>query len=196
MSIAQLFLDNALVRVLRGQTAPRELLLAMTGVGLGERLLVIGQSEPSLLAILATKVGLTGRACGVDRSPVQLEKARRWAEREGVLVELERLEGDHWPYEEDAFDIIAIRPRGEWAAEDALRPAIDAARRLLRDGGRCVVITDSAPSGLSRLAGRSPGPSPAALLKWFGEAGFRGTRLLAEREGLGFVEAIWRSGPP
>lgn len=195
MSISQLFQDNALVRILRGQTAPRALLLAMTGVGLGERLLVIGLSDPTLLAILATRVGLTGRACGLDPSPAALERARRHAEREGVLVELEQAPAGELPYEAGSFDVIAIRASETLATQAALGPAIATARRLLRDGGRCVVITDSAPTGLAKLKGRAPGPPPPLLLRLFTEAGYRGTRLLAEREGLAFVEAIWRSAP-
>ncbi|MBW8713960.1 MAG: NAD(P)-dependent alcohol dehydrogenase, partial [Acidobacteria bacterium] len=49
------------------RAAPTEpLAITMTGVKLGDRLLVIGAGDPRLIAALATKSGLTGRASVVD----------------------------------------------------------------------------------------------------------------------------------
>ena len=161
--------------------------------GLGERLLVLGLADAALLAILATKVGLTGRACGADPSEAAVEQARRRAIREGVLVELEQAGSGELPYDPASFDVIVIRARGDLAVEANLASAVAASRRLLRDGGRCVAIADAAPTGLERVWGHAAGPSASLLLRLFAEGGYRATRLLAERERLSFVEAVWRA---
>ena len=49
------------------KTEPSEpLIVAMTAVRMADRLLVIGCAEPKLIAQIALKPGLTGRACAVD----------------------------------------------------------------------------------------------------------------------------------
>jgi SAM-dependent methyltransferase len=192
MSISQLFAENALVRLFRADAGRAELVLSMVGVKLGDRLLVEGLSEPGLLATLGSKVGITGRACGVDVSPDAVRRAQQKAEREGVLAEVEVWNGQELPYERGAFDLVVVRAAGELLGDAALRTALDAAGHVLREGGRCLILAAGRPTGLRRLLDRAdggPGPGPhfATLL---GTLGFRGPRVLAEREGMIFVEAI------
>src|SRR5438094_175662 len=50
------------------KTAPADpLAVSMTGVKLGDRVLVIGAGDPALIAALGAKTGLTGTTCGVIR---------------------------------------------------------------------------------------------------------------------------------
>ena len=85
---------------------------------------------------------------------------------------------------------MVVRARGALAGEDALTEALAGARRVLRPGGRCLVIADGKASGLrGMLAKPGSGPSATRLVGLLG-AHYRGARVLAEREGLIFAEAV------
>jgi hypothetical protein len=88
---------------------------------------------------------------------------------------------------------VVVRARGELAREDALGEALGGARQVLRDGGRCLVLADTRPGG--RLAWRRKvqvAPPPSRILQLFEAQGYRAARVLAEREGLGFIESVCR----
>jgi SAM-dependent methyltransferase len=196
MPISKLLADNLFVRLVRGSAARAGLTVSMTGVKLGERLLVIGLSDDSLLAALGAKVGLTGRACGVDVSPDAVARARRRAEQEGVLVEVEQAPApfDRVPFE-DHFDLVVVRVGGSLTGEDTCTRVLVAASRVLRDGGRCEVLADAPGRGLLARSGSAPrAPSGQELVRLLTQAHYRGARVLVEREGLVFVEAAFRHG--
>src|SRR4051794_8376335 len=91
------------------KTTPSEpLAMTMTGVKLGDRLLVIGAGDPPLIAALATKSGLTGRACVVDADADRLSRAAAAIEREGALVEATCAAWSALPYDAASFDVVII----------------------------------------------------------------------------------------
>jgi hypothetical protein len=60
--------------------------------------------------------------------------------------------------------------------------------RALRSGGRVLVIEGGSPQGVLRR--RTPPPASSRLLDTLQTSGFGVTRLLAEREGYRFLEAL------
>jgi ubiquinone/menaquinone biosynthesis C-methylase UbiE len=169
------------------------LAISMCGLKLGHRLLVVGASDPDLVGRLAAKVGLTGRACMVDESAARTTAAAAAVEKQGALVESFTAPFGALPFEGDAFDVAVMRNT---------LPSLDAARReqamreimrVVRPGGRCIAMDDTPRGGLWGLLGgrtggdHSPGPLAVEALT---AAGFRGVRLLAEREGVAFVEGL------
>jgi ubiquinone/menaquinone biosynthesis C-methylase UbiE len=183
------------------KAAPAEpLAVSMAGVKLGDRLLVVGCGDPALVAQLALKTGLTGRACALDEDGARASRAARIVEREGALVETLTAPWTALPFENAAFDLVVIR--------DALahldphrRPAmLGEVLRLLRPGGRCVVVEGAGRAGLAALLQprtvnaeyASSGGAERAL----SAAGFRAVRSLAERDGLKFVEGVKGAGSP
>jgi hypothetical protein len=192
MAITRLLADNVFVRLLRGDTARDDLVVSMTGVKIGDRLIVMGLSEPRLLAALGSKVGLTGRACGVDSDETTAAAAGHHAEKSGVLVEVAAAPWNRLPHEAGEFDVTFIRAAGSLQDEVSLKQAVDAGRRLLRDGGRCVVLVTGAARGLRRLRAPAAGPPAGRVVELLREAGYRGARVLAERTGLAFAEAVSR----
>lgn len=170
------------------------LAVSMPGVKLGDRLLVLGCSDTPLIAALATKAGLTGRACILDESDHVRERAAANVEREGALVESFAAPLTALPFDAAAFDIVVIRNSLANVAPDRQPLAAAEVHRVLRPGGRCVVIDDGARGGLAGLmgGGRSRGSyaSDQGAPPLLSAAGFRGVRTLAEREGLIFVEGV------
>src|SRR5262249_32075046 len=65
------------------------LLVSMTSVKLGDRVAFIGCAHGPRMAAVAAKVGLSGRAVVVAPDETSAARARRGAERAGVLVEIE-----------------------------------------------------------------------------------------------------------
>lgn len=164
----------------------------MVGVKLGDRLLQIGCGDGGLLAALGSKVGLTGRACGVEPDANQAVRARATAEREGVLVEVVVAPYGMLPYDDESFDVIAVRD-----VIGALRPyervrCLQDAYRVLRPGGRIIVIEAAERGGLGKfLTDRSADPSYANAGRASGALraeGFAPVRVIAEREGFAFTE--------
>jgi len=164
--------------------------VSMPGVKLGDRLLVIGCSDPILIARLAVKSGLTGRACAVDDSDALATEAAVVARREGALIETERAPGWRVPYDNGAFDVVVLRD--VLSSGSARAAAATESRRVLRPGGRCIAIDGAPRRGLGALLG---GRQAAALdadaaTRALTSAGFVAVRPLAEREGMLFVEGV------
>ena len=169
-----------------------DLPVAMSGVKLGDRLLVIGCSDPSLIARLALKVGLTGRACAVDESPERVAEAARLVEREGALIESAEARGSTVPYESDGFDLVVLRDTAA-PAEDVRSRGAREALRVLRPGGRCLVVEGASRSGFLRRSTSGDAARSTAASAALTAAGFAAVRSLAERDGLMFVEGVKRN---
>jgi ubiquinone/menaquinone biosynthesis C-methylase UbiE len=173
----------------RSETEP--LTVSMTSIKLGDRLLVIGASDTSLIAALATKAGLTGRACMVEEDDALRARAAAAVEREGALVESFTAPFSTLPFEAGAFDVVVARNALRSMLEERRRQFAAGVHRVLRPGGRCVVIEGHRQGGLaSLLKSESSEPGLEGIEAAFTAAGFRGVRRLAEREGLAFVEGV------
>ena len=168
--------------------APRDpLAVTMTGVKLGDRLLVIGCEQAKLVAQLAAKPGLSGRACVLDEDAAMSARAAAAAQSEGALLESETAPPTMLPYNEAAFDIVVMNHVLSRARPDRRTGMLAEARRVLRPGGRCIAIERSRRGGLAGLLGGASADT-GELESALTTAGFRATRTLAEREGLAFVE--------
>jgi ubiquinone/menaquinone biosynthesis C-methylase UbiE len=168
--------------------------VSMAGVRLADRVLVVGCGDPQFIAAVARKAGLTGRACAVDQDEALTVRTAAIVEREGALVETAVAPGFALPYEEGAFDVVIMRDVLPALPPDRRGSAVNDARRVLRPGGRCLVIDTVARGGLAGLLGR--GAVDKAYIAEGGAARaletarFRAVRTLAEREGLAFVEGV------
>ena len=172
----------------------------MTGIKLGDRYLQIGCSDPSLLAAIGSKVGLSGRACVIVTSEEDAVRARRGAESGGVLVEIETTQNlDTFPFEDALFNLIVVDNQhgvlSNMKPEQRVR-AVQQAFRTLAPRGRIIVIEPGTRAGLGALLRparpnvdphyESTGGAVAALKA----EGFRAVRHLADREGLSFFEGV------
>jgi ubiquinone/menaquinone biosynthesis C-methylase UbiE len=165
---------------------------SMAGAKLGDRLLVIGCTDAGLIAALAAKAGLSGRACAVDESPEIASEAGRLALKEGVLVETSPAAPSALPFDKESFDVVVLRDV-LGVGESQSRAIVNETARVLRPGGRSVVIDTLARGGIAaRFGGKATtsGDEAGATIAIFKSQGFVAVRLLAEQDGLRFIEAV------
>ena len=167
------------------------LVVSMTGVRMGDRLLVVGGSQPQVIAQLAAKPGLTGRTCAVDESADLAAVAAKTAEKEGALVDVETGPFDQLPFESGTFDVVVVNRVLGRLDENRREACLREAARVLRDGGRCVVIGPGRPAGMGAWFWK-PTMLPADIERLMQSAGFRAVHTLADREAMIFVEGARR----
>jgi ubiquinone/menaquinone biosynthesis C-methylase UbiE len=175
------------------RTSSKEpLAVTMAGVKLGQRLLAVGTREPKLIAQLAVKSGLTGRACIVDADEERLTSAASAIEREGALVETTRAPYGMWPLEENSFDIAVIPDLLPSLTPDVRVRCITEVLRVLRPGGRVIVIERAPRGGLvgALMGGARIAPAYAGPIETLRGNGFAAVRELAETDGVTYVEGI------
>lgn len=177
--------------------SPHALAVGMVGVKMGDRLLQVGCADGGRMAAIAAKVGLSGRAVVVAPDQPSAERARKGAEAEGVLVEIEVAPATQLPADENAFDIAVADDTGGLFGTMRPEDRVAAFRellRVLRPGGRAMVVGTAPRGGLGALLSRAQSGPPfaasGAAIKSLEAEGFRSARILAEREGLVFVEAV------
>jgi SAM-dependent methyltransferase len=168
----------------------------MTAVKMGDRLLQMGLDEPRTAISLAGKVGLSGTAAHVVNDEAQGGRLRVAATKGGVLVDVRVVKTlRSLPYDDDAFDLVVMHSvKGLIAgmAPYTRVRSVEECLRVLRVGGRMLVIEAEPRGGLGSLIRPYPvdghyvatGETVGALKA----EGFRPVRILADREGLRFVE--------
>ena len=177
----------------RGEGDPHLLVVGMSGVKLGERFAQIGCANGGRLAAIAKRTGLSGRAIAIVADEASAARVRKGAAQAGVLVEIELAPPTRLPVDDHALDLVIVDDIAgalTSSSESDQRTSVREILRVLRPGGRLLVTSRAARTGLlARLTGTTSGPplDPMPLLK---TEGFTSTRLLAEREGLVFVEGI------
>jgi ubiquinone/menaquinone biosynthesis C-methylase UbiE len=176
---------------------PYSLVVGMAGVKMGDRLLQVGCAHGGRLGAVAAKVGLSGRAAVVVPDQPSAARAEKGAANAGALVDVFVAPATELPLDERTFDVVVVDDTaglfGTMQA-DHRRAAIRELARVLRPGGRVLMIGATPPSGLGALLTRRPGAplfvSSGDAAKALNTSGFRAARLIGEREGLAFVEAV------
>jgi SAM-dependent methyltransferase len=182
------------------RTRVTPLSVSMSGVEMGQQLLVVGCADRALLVEVASRVGLSGRAAVVVFDDESAAAAARAAERGGILVDVEKATGG-FSFESGTFDLAVVDNTGGLLS--ASRPetrvfSLQETLRVLRGGGRVLVVEAAPREGILGVLARARanehfvmgGGSERAL-----EAeGFAGVRVLAERDGRRFIEGVKRRG--
>jgi demethylmenaquinone methyltransferase/2-methoxy-6-polyprenyl-1,4-benzoquinol methylase len=167
--------------------------VTMAGVKLGHRMLAVGTRDPKLIAALAVKAGVTGRACVVDENDEQLARGASEIEKEGGLVEPVQGPLGTWPFEAESFDVAVITNVLPGLDAGTRGRCVSEVYRVLRPGGRAVIIEAAPRGGIGGLLQRKPANAdykgPTATLK---DCGFTAVRVLAEEKGVTYAEGIKR----
>jgi SAM-dependent methyltransferase len=176
---------------------PHLLVLGMTGVKMGDRVLQVGCADGGRLGAVAGKVGLSGRAVAIAPDETSAARATKGAAEAGALVDVEIGPPTRLPVEDDAFDLAIADDTG--GLFGILRPeervaAIRELARALRPGGRVLMIGAEPRGGFGALLTRAQSGPPFVAS---GDAvaalqadGFKSVRTLAVRDGLAFVEGV------
>lgn len=159
-------------------TSAEPLVVAMTGVRLGDSVLFVGRSAPLLLPI-ASRTGLSGR-CLVVGPADDVQRLEAAATSSGVLVETAVMfPGD------GAFDLAVLEAVGDWS-----KAAADV-RTSVRSGGRIIVVAGEQRAGLLSRWTSTPTPVDTdAIVRTLSSSGWHRARAVGERDGLHFVEAF------
>jgi ubiquinone/menaquinone biosynthesis C-methylase UbiE len=156
------------------------LAVTMAGVKLGDRFLSVGVRDPALIAALAVKSGLTGRACATDADAAHVASGAGAIEAEGALVEVAHAPWTALPYGDASFDVALVRDVFSTLTPDEKNRCATEVLRVLRGGGRILVVESTKRT---RVEANSLTPA----LK---DAGFAAVRVLAEADHLIFIEGI------
>jgi ubiquinone/menaquinone biosynthesis C-methylase UbiE len=176
------------------KSSSESLAVSMAGIKLGDRLLVVGCSDPMLLAQIAPKTGLTGRAFAVDEREAIVTATGEIAAREGALVETATSQWTSLPVESNSFDVAVVRDVLPHLPAHRRAACLSEVARALRPGGRCLVIDGTVRKGLSALvragSGRGDYGEHGGPVEILTSHGFKAARILAERDGQLFAEAV------
>jgi tRNA A58 N-methylase Trm61 len=155
--------------------------VSMTGVRMGERVLQIGCHDRSLLAGLASKVGLSGNIAVAASHDRQVKLAEAIGRKVGALIDVKNINaGRDWRIDEDAFDMVVVDDTDDGFS--GFKPPVEILRKSLgslRPGGRIEVVTP-----VNSEHGKFD------FVELLGEAGFKPVRILADVNGLRFVEGL------
>jgi ubiquinone/menaquinone biosynthesis C-methylase UbiE len=177
---------------LRKTTPTEPLIVTMTGLRVGDRVLIAGADDQRTVCLLAVKPGLSGRVCLLDEDDSRTTRGAAVAEAEGALVEPSTAPLTMLPFHPESFDVVVMNHVMARLAPEARVMAFGEALRVLRPAGRCVVIDSGRRTGLAALLGGGSRIDAADVERAMQAAEFSGARVLAERDGLVFVEGARR----
>jgi ubiquinone/menaquinone biosynthesis C-methylase UbiE len=163
--------------------------VAMAGVRLGLRVLIVAADDAEMASDIAVKVGLSGQVVAIGLTAQGVSRVSNRAERRGVLVEVSLLQ-QPFPFPDHAFDLAVADDRSQPSGARTERTLLEEVFRVLRPGGRLVVLRPAARSrSFIRAANPNASDETRALAERLAEIGFRAAREIGTRERTIFIEA-------
>jgi hypothetical protein len=171
---------------LRPGPSPYQTALAMIGAKTGQQVLFLGAADGRLAAEVARVTGLNGRTLVVDRDPGAARTVESAAGNAGALVEFQTTPPTA---STTGFDIVVVHQSLNAAGAKPDQLVADATH-LLREGGRIVVIEGAPAPGVFGKLRRPATPTVSAdqIRALLAAAGLRAARVLAESDGVAYVE--------
>jgi ubiquinone/menaquinone biosynthesis C-methylase UbiE len=173
----------------------RATLLQLAAPRPGEVVLDVGSGTGTLALAMAADTG-AGAVTGIDPSPEMVERARRKAARSSSSVTFDVGVVEELPFADETFDLVTSSLMWHHLPNEIRGAALAEVRRVLKPGGRLVVMDfareSHSPTGhLLSLLGRGRGPATAdGLLARLTDAGFGVAEVLPTRHGnLVFIRA-------
>ena len=172
--------------------------MAMSGVRMGERLLQIGVDDASVLGSLAAKVGISGHAAIVALDQRSADRARVGVAEASALADVSVTNDGSLPFAGESFDVAIVHGVSGLLtvmSDDVRARLLSQVLHSTRGGGRVIVTEAGERSGLKAML--APGPKKDEAYERSGgtvaaleRAGFRPVRLLADRDGIRFIEGL------
>jgi len=133
--------DLLLLVLTRGRDRDyREDLLDLAGIAGGHRVLDVGCGTGTQAIATWRRAQPDGSVVGVDISQNMLAAARRKARRAGLGIDFRHADAAQLPVESDGFDVVTITTVLHMVPDDRQRLCLREASRVLRRGGRLLVI--------------------------------------------------------
>jgi ubiquinone/menaquinone biosynthesis C-methylase UbiE len=166
--------------------SPHQTALAMVGAKTGDQVVIVGAGDVDLSAQIALVTGLNGQTMVIDREETRarLEAA---ASRAGALVEFSAAPPSALPVRAGSVDVVVVTVGLAAVTPPERALAVAEAMRVLRPGGRTVVVEGVATKG-SAGAG-SPDLPADDVLALLTKAGGKAVRTLATAGGRTYYEA-------
>jgi ubiquinone/menaquinone biosynthesis C-methylase UbiE len=179
------------MRWFRSGPSPFQTALAMVGAKPGQLVFVVGAGSGQLAAEIALVTGLNGRTVVVSREPGAERIVEAAAARAGALVEFDASDLGALAVADDSADIVVLQRQLGATTIDRATLAREAVR-VLRPGGRVIVIEGVEPGARQGFGKRPPAPAidAPAVQQLLADTGLRATRVLAETEGTVYVEGV------
>lgn len=174
------------------QAPPEPTILSMTGVRLGQHVLAVAERDRSIVQHLGARAGLSGRLLAFGADAAGAARLEAHVQAQGVLIDSAVL-ALPLPADADAFDVAVVDDRHARPVDG--RALLTDVHRVLRPGGRVIVLRPAGGRLLQGLLGRQPTPPDVSpVLETLTTAGFHNPRLLGVRDGTAFIEGTVRVG--
>src|SRR6266498_3773811 len=137
------FFDTFLLRGTLRKLPQRTADLAQLQVG--EAVLDVGCGTGALAMVACTRVGTSGRVCGIDPGPKQVARARTKAERAGLSIDFQVGVIEQLAFPDHSFDVVLSTLVMHHLPDDLKRRGLAEMLRVLTLGGRLVIVDFNRP---------------------------------------------------
>ena len=111
----------------------------------GETVLDVGCGTGTLALVARQRVGPTGRVSGIDPSAQLLARARRKATRRGLEINFQPGVIEQLPFPDQSFDVVLSTLMMHHLPDDLKRQGLAEIARVLKPGGRLLVVDFKRP---------------------------------------------------
>jgi demethylmenaquinone methyltransferase/2-methoxy-6-polyprenyl-1,4-benzoquinol methylase/phosphoethanolamine N-methyltransferase len=113
----------------------------------GEAVLDVGCGTGELAMVLRERLGASGAVTGVDASPQMIALARQKAARAETRIDYRAAAAEALPFPDATFDAVVSSLMMHHLPDDAKRAALAEMRRVLKAGGRLLLLDLKRPHG-------------------------------------------------
>ena len=124
----------------------RERTLELAQLKPGDQVLEVGCGTGTLSLAAKQKVGATGKVYGIDPLPEMIELSQRKAAQAGADITFQRGSIDAIPFPADQFDAVLCSFMIFHMSDPVRRRGIQEIQRVLKPGGRLVVVDLALPA--------------------------------------------------